>query len=77
MKDGVKLLIAVVCAVGAVITGILIKISLPCLAAMIIMKIFWDGYPLGWVATVLIPVLTFGISYVLCLFFGIWAKSIE
>ena len=77
MKDNTKLFIAVICVVGAIITGILIKISLPCLAAMVIMKIFWEGYPLSWVATVLIPVLTFGISYVLCLLFEIIAKFIE
>lgn len=77
MKDGTKLVITSVCAVGAIVTAILIKISLPCLAAMIVMKIFWDGYSLGWCATILIPILTFGISYVLCLLFGIIAKYIE
>lgn len=77
MKDGVKLIMASLCAIVAVITGILIKISLPCLAAMIIMKIFWAGYPLGWVPTVLIPLITFGISYVLCLLSGIIANLIE
>jgi len=62
--------IASIIALIVGLLGLIIKLTVPALIIMVLMKCFWSAYTLSWLATILIPLLIGGTAWVICVILG-------
>jgi hypothetical protein len=65
---------ALVITVLTALFGLAVKLCIPALIIMVLMKIFWSAYSLSWGVTILLPLFIGGIFWLMCLICGLIVK---
>lgn len=72
-----KSIFAIIGSMIAIVAAFAYKLAFPALCVMVAVKLFYKPFPLGWGATILIPLFSGIIGFVISLLFAFVVKGLE
>ncbi len=71
-----KTILAILCAIFAVVGAVAYKLCIPATLVLVACKIWYAPYSWSWLATILVPLGCGALGFVLCVLIKIWVEKL-